>query len=182
MGSYIRLYKKYVLTLTIVLVLIGAISFSFISPKGYFSPLQNDLKNIEKNESQTYTDLSGNPVRIRDFHGKILIVNAWATWMPFSQNELSMLSAVAEKYPEEIQVLAINRMEQAGIARSFMGVNPVSDKVRVLLDPNDSFYTSVGGYAMPETVVYNTDGVIVYHARGVLNESEIMSVIASLLK
>ncbi|QQR65249.1 TlpA family protein disulfide reductase [Candidatus Kaiserbacteria bacterium] len=152
-----------------IVLMCGAVLFALRSPLSPFSGLHNDLKTIEPPVEQSYTDLDGNPVKLSDFRGKPLIINSWATWMPFSKEELEALSTLKESKGDALTILAINRMEDKAVIRAYLATYSIDDsKIIFLVDPADTFYKGVGGYAMPETVFYATDGVITVHTRGVL--------------
>jgi len=51
----------------------------------------------------------------------------------------------------------------------------------MVLDPRDAFYLTVGGYAMPEVVIYNRKGEVVEHFRGVANKADIKTVVESII-
>lgn len=166
----IQKHKWLLIVLVCLVAIIGFITYSFVAPKGMFSGLSKDLKAIQPETSNAYTDLSGNLVDLNEFKGKPLIINTWATWMPFSQQELPLLGKMQREYGDQIKILAINRMEQVGMVQAFLSTFAISQEVLFLLDPNDTFYKAIGGNAMPETVFYNDEGSIVYHMRGVLSE------------
>jgi thiol-disulfide isomerase/thioredoxin len=168
--------------LMVVLALVGFLTYSYIAPGGMFADLQNDLKAIDPGDESAYTDLDGNHFDLGEFKGKPLVVNAWATWMPFSQSELSLLSNVQEEYAGDLTVLAINRMEDTPVIRAYLALyGLVNMPVRIVRDPTDNFYKAVGGYAMPETVFYRADGTIYMHKRGVLTEDELRTALDGLV-
>jgi thiol-disulfide isomerase/thioredoxin len=173
MWELAKKYKKYLLLLFVAVGVLAFLAYSFISPYGLFSGLSNDLKLIEPSEEFAYTDLDGNAVRLASFKGKPLIINSWATWIPFSQTELPLLKKIQSEQGDAVTILYINRMENAGTVRSFLGTFGVDDASKILLDPTDNFYKAIGGYAMPETVFYDSTGVLVSHVRGVLTEEEL---------
>ncbi len=182
MREYIKKYRKAIVILLGVIVVLGFLTYSFISPYGMFSDLQNDLKTIEPEEGAEYTDLDGNPVDLATFKGKPLVINAWATWIPFSQTELPLLIQAKETYGDKITILAINRMEETIRIRSFLETFAIpSDRILFLNDPTDYFYRATGGYAMPETIFYRADGTIEMHKRGVLTQEELTATIDALL-
>lgn len=153
----------------------GALLFVFRSPLSPFSGLHNDLKTIEPPVELSYTDLDGNPVKFSDFAGEPLIINSWATWMPFSKDELQALMKLKESKGDQLTILAINRMEDRAVIRGYLAAFGIdSSKILFLVDPGDTFYKGVGGYAMPETVFYGKDGAITTHTRGVLVEEELI--------
>lgn len=157
-----------------VLCVLGYFTYERISPQGRFADLQNDLKEIQPDQP-FYTDLNGNVVDLITFKGKPLIINSWATWMPFSKDELLLLASLKEKYGETVQIIAINRMEPIERIQSYKNSFSLPDNILFLADPLDHFYKAVGGYAMPETIYYASDGTIVRHTRGTLNKDELTS-------
>ncbi len=179
--SYIQKYKYYFIALLGTLCIAGFLTYSFTSPRGLFSDLPNDLKSIEPSPEFSYTDLEGNTVALSDFKGKPLVVNSWATWIPFSAQELPLMSAIAKEYEGKVTVLAINRMQDKSFIRAYLDTLPERPELQFLVDPNDTFYKAVGGTAMPETVFYNADGVIVHHFKGVISADELRNTMAALV-
>jgi thiol-disulfide isomerase/thioredoxin len=157
----------------LALTAFAVVVYERITPDGMFADLQNDLRAIDPAFDASYTTLDGIEVDIREYRGEPLIINSWATWMPFSANELQLLNDWASQYAGSVQVLAINRMEESSTVRAFLGGLPPLDNIVVLLDPGDTFYKAVSGYAMPETVLYARDGSIIDHVRGVMSEDMI---------
>ncbi len=175
-------YTKTFVVLLIILGVLGFLTYSVISPYGMFSDLKNDLKTIAPEESASYRDLDGNPVDLASFRGKPLVVNAWATWMPFSQTELPLLASMQEQYGDRVTILAINRMEDTILIRSFLETFGIKQEGLIFLtDPTDFFYRAIDGYAMPETIFYRSDGVIQNHVRGTLTESDLIRFIDTLI-
>lgn len=164
-----------------VLAVLGFLTYSFISPYGIFSGLSNDLKNIEPPIEAAYTDLDGNAVLLSSMKGKPLIVNSWATWMPFSKDELALLNDVKKQYGDSIEILAINRMEDKEFIKSFLSTYAIERTITLLTDPTDNFYKAIQGYAMPETVFYRDDGTLMMHKRGVLTRDELVGYIKLIL-
>jgi thiol-disulfide isomerase/thioredoxin len=180
----LRLSRSHIVVLsTLVLVLIGVaiVVYQRVSPQGLFADLQNDLRAIDPAFDAKYTDLSGNVVDIRTYKGKLLIINSWATWMPFSYTELPLLASLKQHYGEQIVILAINRMEDPAFITSFLSTLPPMPELVLLTDSKDTFYQAVGGYAMPETVIYRKDGTIAHHMRGVATEEMLRVSIDALL-
>ena len=115
-----------------------------------------------------YTDLEGNVITLSEYEGSVRIVNSWATWCPFCVQELADFQTLASEY-QDVVVIAINRKEQKQKVKNFINkIGDLSDIVFVM-DTNDSFYGSVGGFAMPKTVFYDTKGNIVFQERGFMN-------------
>lgn len=177
-----RSHKSMLAVFFIVVIGLAYVAYERISPTGRFAELQNDLHTINPAEGSGYTDLSGNPVDLHAYKGKIIVANAWATWMPFSQTELPALAQLKQRYGDAVIVLAVNRKEDPALVTSYMHTLSDISGLTVLIDPADTFYKAIGGYAMPETVVYAPDGRIVYHARGVAPLEELTQAIDALQK
>jgi thiol-disulfide isomerase/thioredoxin len=178
----IKAHKKLILILIGTLVLLGGITYSFVSPYGIFTGLKNDLKTIDPDTESSYTDLDGNPVDLKSFKGKPLIINSWASWMPFSQTELPLLAKIKSEKGNSLHILAINRMENTAMIKSFLSAYTIgTDTLVFLADPTDHFYSAIEGYAMPETVFYDSTGTLLIHKRGSLTEDELRGYVEALL-
>lgn len=175
MQEALRTHAKIIGILVSIVAFLGLLTYSLVSPHGFSFGLSNDLKAIEQPEGSTYFDLDGNPVSLVDFKGESLIINAWASWIPFSQSELKLLALVKADKGDAVTVLAINRMENAETVKAYLEYIGKPEGIIFLVDPSDTFYKAVSGYAMPETVFYDRDGVIAVHKRGVLTPDELNS-------
>lgn len=175
-------YHRIILILIVVLLLLGLGTFLLVSPYSPFTGLQNDLKAIEPSQEASYLDLDGNPVLLSSMKGKSLIVNSWASWMPFSKDELSLLNEIKKKNGDSVHILAINRMEDRVRVRSYLDMYGIERNITFLVDPTDNFYRAIGGYAMPETVFYRKDGTLSAHKRGVLTAEELEAYTKSILE
>ena len=160
----------------------GVVTYALIGQNSPFSGLHNDLKNIEPPESVPYTDLDGNIVTLNTYKGKPLVINSWATWMPFSKDELVLLNNVKKQKGDDVQIIAINRMEDRELIKSYINIFGLEQDIVFLVDQSDNFYKAVGGFAMPETIFYKKDGTITVHKRGVLTKEELEQNIENILK
>jgi len=132
-------------------------------------------------QNLTLTDYEGNSVALTDFAGKPLVINAWAAWCPFCVKELPEFSALQKAFPEEVVVIAIDRAESLSTAKSYTDDLGVTEDLVFLLDPRDSFYKSIGGFSMPETIFVDKDGVIQDHKRGPMDLDEMKERIKRIL-
>jgi len=141
------------------------------------------MQAFSSNESTAdYTDLRGNPVSLEDYVGRVLIATSWASWSPQSKTSLQILSKVASSYSEEaVKIIAINRAEPKQTAEAYLNTIGSPGGVMLVLDPADRYYTSISGYAMPETVIYNQAGEIEHRIRGDLSQASIEARVTELL-
>lgn len=170
-----KVHKRGITILCATIFLLGGMTYLFVGQRSPFSGLQNDLKIIEPPETLPYTDLNGNVISLEDFKGKPLIVNSWASWSPFSKDELMLLNELKRQYGDSLTILAINRMEDSTFAKSYLSTYGIAEDVVFIADQSDNFFKATEGYAMPETIFYRADGTIAMHKRGVLTKEELTS-------
>jgi hypothetical protein len=52
-------------------------------------------------------DIDGNPHRLSDYHGKIVIVNFWSAECPWSERADKSLMTLSNRFPEQVMMLPI---------------------------------------------------------------------------
>ena len=122
----------------------------------------------------TLKDYDGNDVSLADFAGKNIIVNSWAVWCPFCVAELPDFAALEAELGDKIAIIAIDRAESLAKTKSYTDDLGVTDDILFLLDPKDSFYRSIGGFSMPETLFVDGEGNILLHRRGPMKLQEMI--------
>ncbi|MGA8994126.1 MAG: TlpA disulfide reductase family protein [Nocardioidaceae bacterium] len=108
------------------------------------------------------TTLNGREVSLRDYRGKIVVVNVWGSWCPPCRAEAPMLAALArELAPQGVVFLGINSRnpEQAG-PRAFVRRYDIG--YESIYDPDGStllaFHGTLPPNAIPSTVVIDRQG------------------------
>lgn len=117
-------------------------------------------------------DYNGNRVALGDFQGKPIIVNSWAVWCPFCVKELEDFAKLQQEFGDKIVIIAIDRAEPLSKVKQYTDDLGVTDNLVFLLDPKDSFYRSIGGFSMPETIFVDGKGNIILHKRGPMTIDE----------
>jgi len=137
--------------------------------------IENDTPNL------TLKDYNGNDVNLQDIEGELVLLNSWAAWCPFCVNELPDFAAAQEEFGDRITIVAINREESLNRAKTYTDDLGVTDRLLFLVDPDDEFYRSIGGFAMPETL-FIKNGEVLQHKRGPLTLDQIRVIIQSFLE
>lgn len=149
--------------------------------------LGSSIGSVENNSesrhitSESFQDYNGNRVSLKDFEGEYIVVNAWATWCPFCTKELSEFASVQKAFGDKVTIISVNRKESLKRSKEFTDELGVTDELLFLTDPKDTFYKSIGGFSMPETVFVNKTGEIVHHKRGPVNEEQFTKLIEQLI-
>ena len=66
------------------------------------------VKNPQPLPDFTVTDPDGKAVSSQQWHGKVVLLNFWATWCPPCVEEISGLIKLQAKYPERLQVIGLS--------------------------------------------------------------------------
>lgn len=163
--------KSTLFTLLLILLITGLLGvYTYTvhtSPEAKIANSQAGEALVPKDQTSSYTDLEGNPIRLTDYGGNVLVVNSWASWSPYTRDDLTNLNQIASDFAVDgVVVMAINRQEDTYAAERFMRTLPEYQSIIFALDPTDHFYHAIEGRAMPETVVFDRKGEQVLRFRG----------------
>lgn len=168
--------KSSVITIgVILLILVGAAVATYVTQQNVrLSERDTEAtRTLSAAEDTPYTDLTGNPFSFDAYRGQVRVVNSWASWTPFSTQELADFEVLAKEYAEKnVAVIAINRKEPKERAQHFLSTIGEFTAVDFAVDLTDAYYQSIGGFSMPETVFYDAKGNIVMHKRGFMSLEE----------
>jgi thiol-disulfide isomerase/thioredoxin len=169
--------------LVVIVLAIGFVTF-YVADRSHLG-IKTETKEIFTDTSEeevTYQDILGNKVSLETYLGRVMVVSSWASWSPFSNTDLQVLNELAKNYDkEEVVFIAMNRKETKEQAVRYLNTQPPLSNLLIVIDTEDKFYERVGGYAMPETIIFDRKGNIVLHERGVVDLEHIESVLADTL-
>jgi len=161
-----------VLAIIIGILIVGGVGWLVISNR-IVPDKSNHKAQFEKAPDFALRDYDGKTVRLVDFNGRPLVINSWAAWCLFCRKELVDFVAAQKEFEDKVVFIAVDRAESRDIAKRYTDELGVTGNMVFLLDPSDSFYQSIGGFSMPETIFVNSDGNIVFHKRGPMDINEI---------
>ncbi len=106
------------------------------------------------------TTVTGQTVTLRDFHGKTLVINAWATWCPPCREETPELVAAAKKLSRagDVAFLGVDSTEAAPIVRAFVASKNLP--FAQAIDDTKTFASAFDVRAFPTTFVIGPDGTL----------------------
>lgn len=172
--------KNLLIVLIVIILGIGGLVW-LVSRVGQ-SPADPSGPSLDKAPAFSLKDYNGNTVSLADFQGTPLVINSWAAWCPFCVKELPVFAAAQKEFGDQIKIIAIDRAESLNTAKKFSDEVGITNELIFLLDPSDSFYKSIGGFSMPETIFVDADGNITQRKRGPMDIDEIRQRIQNLLE
>ncbi|HKV64498.1 MAG TPA: TlpA disulfide reductase family protein [Candidatus Acidoferrum sp.] len=126
------------------------------------------------------TGLDGKPVALADSHGKVTLVNFWATWCGPCRAEIPDLIELQNKYKDHLQILGlVVDDDDADATKEFVEKFGINYPVAIA---SDAIRMQYGGIAaLPTSFVLNAEGRIVQKHEGLrdplLYETEIRSLL-----
>jgi peroxiredoxin len=132
----------------------------------------------------TLPDVEGQPVRLREFQGKLVLVNFWATWCPPCRLEMPSMERLYQTFkPTDFAMLAISIDRQgAQVVKPFM--EGLKLTFPALLDPTMEVARQFGLRGLPTTYLIDREGRIIGAAVGGRDwySTEAKALIAGLLR
>ena len=135
--------------------------FSSISQTNEDVPLNNiAINEIPKPiSSLIFEDFSGNEINLKHYHGKLVIINFWATWCTPCKKEMPSLDGLyRDNNFKNLQVFAVN-MEQPNTLKTknfFIDLN--IKKLEIFFDRDLNFVKEFKLRGVPTTVLINKKG------------------------
>ena len=102
--------------------------------------------------------LSGKTVNLSDYRGKLVFINFWATWCGPCVNEMPDIQKLADAFPDDLVVLAINCSEKKEKVEDF--INNKGFTFHVGLDGDGKIQKKYPTMGIPYTVILDADGVV----------------------
>lgn len=133
--------------------------------------------------SASIPDMSGKQQALEQWHGKVLIVNFWATWCPPCLEEIPQFIKLQEKYGKQgLQFvgIAIDQKDKVEAYAKQTGINyPILNGEADAIELSRKAGNRLG--ALPYTLIIGRTGEVVASELGGLTEAKLEPVIKPLL-
>ncbi|MFO7549548.1 MAG: TlpA disulfide reductase family protein [Acidimicrobiia bacterium] len=122
----------------------------------------------------------GSVGHVADFRGTPVVLNFWASWCPACVAELPDFQEVHESLGDRVVFVGLNMQE---IDRRSAEALIEQTGVTYLLadDPDGAIYRSLGGIAMPTTVILDAGGAVARVHAGVLFGDDLRALVEEVL-
>lgn len=148
------------------LVVIGG-ALLLISSSGGFATSAPDFEA---------TTLTGEPVRLSDYRGQVVMLNFWATWCPPCRAEMPGIQAAYEQRQDEgFTVLAINNAETPSQIQPF--VQALGLNFPIVLDTTAELQRTFAIRGYPTSIFVDPQGTVYATHPGFVSEDQLESYI-----
>lgn len=112
------------------------------------------------------SDLAGQPARLRDFRGRVVLLNFWATWCAPCREEMPALQVLAQELgPQGLAVVGVNLKEPRSKVEAFVQEHGL--RFPMLLDTEGRAGQAYQVFALPATYVVDRRGMLVGAVLGI---------------
>jgi thiol-disulfide isomerase/thioredoxin len=146
-----------------------------VSPpaRGYFERL-----NIEKPGKAlqapefSLKDISGKRSNLKDFRGKVVFLNFWATWCVPCRDEMPLMEKLHREFGDQgLEIVAVDSREDKKLVQEFF--REVGLSFKSVLDSDGKVSDEYGAWSLPLTYLIDRKGEFIGKATGGRNwESE----------
>lgn len=162
------------------LIIVSALLFSLTAQA-------KDLKPYDGGALPDFTlsDMSGKAHTLSNYHGKVVMLNFWATYCGPCIKEMPSMQRLREKLAgKPFEILAIDMAEEKADVSAFMQRHKIAVNFPILLDTEGEVIEQWMVSAVPTTFIIDPQGRIRYALYGGLewDNAEVLATINSLLK
>lgn len=126
------------------------------------------FKNPAAAPAPTLQTIDGRTISAAELHGKVTLINFWATWCPPCKAEIPDLIALQNKYRDQLQVIGISEDEGSPDAvKRFVADHQINYPVVMTTPELERLFPGVA--ALPTSFIVDRDGRIVQKHVGMLN-------------
>ena len=135
--------------------------FSSISQTNEDVPLNNIAINETPKPipSIIFEDFTGNEIDLKNYLGKLIILNFWATWCAPCKKEMPSLDNLYQDNNfKNLQIFAVNMQQPNTLKTKKFFTDLNIKKLEIFFDPNLNFVKEFKLRGMPTTVFINKKG------------------------
>ncbi|MGE7946692.1 TlpA family protein disulfide reductase [Lysinibacillus sp. NPDC093688] len=119
------------------------------------------------------TRLDESTTTFKEYNGKVLIVNVWASWCGPCQEEAPELRDFYNNKSENVELLAINATSHDSSEKAMEFQDTYNLNFPIFLDLDGTLQKSFEIVAYPTTLIFDSKGILKYTIKGSINQKEL---------
>ncbi|NOU23855.1 MAG: TlpA family protein disulfide reductase [Methyloglobulus sp.] len=169
-----------------LIVTVAVVAFvSGISVRGLLSlPLSSSSQAAQTPLPEfSLPDLSGKQHSIKEWQGKVLVINFWATWCPPCLKEMPEFEAMQNEFSNRgLQFIGI-ALDDADPVKEFIASNKITYPILLGEDQGTKLAHDLGNIVntVPFTVIVDKKGLVVKSHMGELSREQLLEIVTPLL-
>jgi cytochrome c-type biogenesis protein len=150
---------------SILILFSGIFLFAFSFSDTQLIPV--DAQEFQQAPDYKAIELDGTPVSISDYHGKVILVNLWATWCEPCREEMPGLGELHNMFPRsDFEIIGIS-IDDPGFEQVIVQTMAEDNLTYpVWLDPENRFQFMFRTIGVPESFLIDADGQIIHQWKG----------------
>lgn len=132
---------------------------------------------VRQSADFSLNDLEGENWHLQELHGKVVLVNFWATWCPPCRKEMPDLQALFDKYKGKGLIVISISDEEAAKVKPFVEAQHIT--YPVMLDPGRKVHELFQVEGIPKSFVYDREGNLVAQSIDMRTRSQFEEMLAA---
>jgi DsbE subfamily thiol:disulfide oxidoreductase len=122
-------------------------------------PKLEEMKDRSAAPDFTLPNAQGKKLSLKDYRGKLVLLNFWATWCTFCKEEMPGMERLYREFKDSgFEIVAVNVKDKRNDALAF--VKKLQLTYTVMMDPAGEVGLLYGAWGMPTTYLIDEKGTV----------------------
>jgi len=160
-GSYVQAMKRFASAVAAFVFCAGVICGNVWSAAPDYAavPKLAEVKDHQEAPDFTLTNPDGKKVSLKDYRGKVVFLNFWATWCEACRDEMPSMEKLYREFKGKgLEVVGVNVKDKRPDALAFLKKYQIS--YPIIMDPEGEAGLLYGAFGMPITYLIDRKGVV----------------------
>ena len=122
-------------------------------------PKLEEIKDHPAAPDFTLSNPDGKKLTLKNYRGKLVFLNFWATWCEFCRDEMPAMERLYREFKNQgFEILAVNVKDKRSDALAF--VKKLKLSYPIMMDPEGEIGLLYGAFGMPATYLIDEKGMV----------------------